>query len=56
MTTSRKKTLNKMEIDEILNGSESGLETEIDDLDLSSTDEENHISAPNVRKRHDPRI
>ena len=38
MATLRKKTLNQMEIDEILNDSESGLEAELADLNLSSTE------------------
>jgi hypothetical protein len=48
-----------MEFDEILSDSESGLESEFDDFDLSSTDdqadEENNVPAPNTRKRHAPR-
>ena len=48
-----------MEIDEILSDSVLELETEFDDLDLSSTDdeedEESDIPAPNTRKRHAPR-
>jgi hypothetical protein len=58
MATSRKKMVNEMEIDETFNDSESGLETDFEDLNLSSTDEENeenNISAPSARKRHDPR-
>ena len=44
-----------MEIDEILDDSDSALETQIGDLDLSWTDEEdedNYISATNAQKRH----
>ena len=45
-----------MELEEILGDSESGLESEFDDLDLSSTDdeedEENNIPAPNTQKRY----
>ena len=48
-----------MELEEILSDSESGLESEFDNLDLSSTDdeedEENNIPAPNTQKRHAPR-
>ena len=48
-----------MELEEILSDSESGLESEFDDLDLSSTgdeeDKENKIPAPNTQKRHAPR-
>lgn len=48
-----------MEIDEILNDSKSGLETEFYDLNLFSTDDEeddeNNISAPNSPKIHAPR-
>lgn len=58
MATSRKKIANQMEIAETFKDSESGLETDFEDLNLSSTDEdneENDISAPSARKRHDPR-
>ena len=48
-----------MELEKVLSDSESGLESEFDDLDLSSTDdeedEENNIPAPNTQKRHAPR-
>ena len=48
-----------MELDEILGDSESGLESEFDDLDLSSTDgqgdKEDNIPAPDNRKTHAPR-
>ena len=48
-----------MELEEILSDSESGLESDFDDLDLSSTDdeedEENNIPSPNTEKRHAPR-
>ena len=48
-----------MELEEILSDSESGLESEFDNLDLSLTDdeedEENNIPAPNTEKRHAPR-
>ena len=48
-----------MKLDEILSDSESGLESEFDDLDLFSTDgqedEKDNIPAPNNRKRHAPR-
>ena len=44
-----------MELDEILSDSESGLESEFDDLDPSSTDaqedEEDNIPAPNNPKK-----
>ena len=48
-----------MKFDEISSDSESGLESEFDSLNLSSTDdqddEESNIPAPNTRKRYAPR-
>ena len=48
-----------MELEEVLSDSELELESEFDDLDLSSMDdeedEENNIPTPNAQKGHAPR-
>ena len=55
MATSRKKTFDPIEIDEISDVSESGLEPQLEGLDMSSTDdEETYVSASNVQKRRAP--